>query len=163
MRSLLLSVCFALASLSTGSALAQSSAAPAGGTAASVSPAAADAAKVVDAFMSALVGGQFESARQLMAPDSVVMANGQVLGLRDAYIDGAAKGDSTALRSVQRELVRRDGRAGTDVAWVVSEKRLRPIAAAANGPAETVVETMVLARTAAGWKITHIHWSGRHG
>jgi len=25
-----------------------------------------------------------------------------------------------------------------------------------------VVETMLIARMASGWKITHIHWSGRH-
>ena len=162
MRSLLLSACIALATVATGSAFAASpTTSPA--AAAPVSPAATEAAQVVDAFMSALVNGQFDAARQLMAPDAVVMSNGQVLGLRDNYIDGAARGDSTALRSVQRELVRRDVRGGTDVAWILSEKRLRPMASSASGPSESVIETMVLARTSAGWKITHIHWSGRHG
>jgi len=46
--------------------------------------------------------------------------------------------------------------------WVMSEKRLRN----APGPqaaSQRVVETMVLARTSSGWKITHVHWSGRAG
>ncbi|UHQ19071.1 nuclear transport factor 2 family protein [Lysobacter sp. KIS68-7] len=163
MRSLLLSLSLAVATVTAGSAFAQPPAASPAASTASVSPAAAEAAKVVDGFMSALVNGQFDTARQLMTPEAVVMSNGQVLGLRDVYIDGAARGDSTALRSVQRELVRRDVRGSNDVAWILSEKRLRPMAATANGPSETVIETMVLARTASGWKITHIHWSGRHG
>ena len=112
--------------------------------------------------MAALVSGQLEQARAQMTPNAVVVANGHVIGERDDYINGAAKGDSAALRSVQRELVRRDARAGTDVAWVVSEKRVRP-AAATQGPSEVVIETMLLAKTAEGWKITHVHWSGRHG
>ena len=129
-----------------------------------VSPAAREAAQVVDAFMAALVGGNMEQARAQMTPDAVIVANGHVFGLRDDYIDGAAKGDAAALRSVRRELVRRDARAGTDVAWVVSDKRVRPSSTSdAAGPSEVVVETMLLARTPQGWKITHVHWSGRHG
>jgi hypothetical protein len=83
-----------------------------------------------------------------------------VLGERDAYIDGAAKGDAAALRTVQRDLMRRDVKVGADVGWVLSEKRVRA-AGATEGPSEVVIETMLLAKTPAGWKITHIHWSGR--
>jgi len=43
---------------------------------------------------------------------------------------------------------------------VLSEKRVRA-AGKPDGPSEAVIETMLLARTAAGWKITHIHWSTR--
>lgn len=162
MRALPAACCILLATLVSVPAIAQ------GTTPASIAPQASvvarDAAQVVDAFMASLVVGDLERARAQMAPEAVVVANGQVLGLRDAYIDGAAKGDSAALRSVQRELVRRDARAGTDVAWVVSEKRVRAVAAVSGtGPSEVVIETMLLARTAAGWKITHIHWSGRRG
>ena len=117
--------------------------------------------QVVNNFMTSLVGGQLETARQFMAPDAVVMANGHVLGERDAYIDGAAKADAAALRTVQRDLLRRDVKAGADVAWVLSEKRVRAAGAAEGGPSEVVIETMLLAKTPAGWKITHIHWSGR--
>jgi hypothetical protein len=43
---------------------------------------------------------------------------------------------------------------------VLSEKRVRA-AGNPDGPSEAVIETMLLARTSAGWKITHIHWSTR--
>ncbi|NUS61892.1 MAG: SnoaL-like domain-containing protein [Lysobacter sp.] len=120
-----------------------------------------EAARVVDSFMTALIGGQLETARQMMLPDAVVMSNGQILGTRDGYIDGAAKADSAALRNVQRELVDRGAKAGANLGWVVSEKRLRG-AAGTQGPRELMLsETMLLMRTEQGWKIAHIHWSGR--
>ncbi|MBF6022933.1 nuclear transport factor 2 family protein [Lysobacter niastensis] len=158
MRRLLLAASLALVTVAGAPALAWSPAPQPSRP----SPVADEAAQVVDSFMDALVSGRLDAARQLMSPDAVVIANGLVLGQRDSYIDGAAKGDSAALRTVQRELVRRDTHAGTDAAWVLSEKRLRS-AATAQGPSEVVIETMLLARTNAGWKITHIHWSGRRG
>jgi ketosteroid isomerase-like protein len=170
-RSLLLASSLLLATVAAGPAFAQPSATPASASAtvtptpqsgaAQRSPAANAAEQVVNTFMADLASGKLEAARQLMTPDAVVMANGHVLGDRDGYINGAAKGDAAALRSAQRELVHRDAKASADVAWVMSEKRLRT-AGAVEGPSEVVVETMLLARTAAGWKITHIHWSGRH-
>jgi ketosteroid isomerase-like protein len=150
----------ALSTLFAGGAFAQSPAAQAQ-AAQTLSSAQADAAQLVDAFVASLVAEQFDAARQFLAPGAVVVANGQVLGDRDGYIDGAAHGDATALRSVQRELVRREIHAGREFASVVSEKRMRA-PGDAKGPSEAVIETMVLARTPNGWKITHIHWSGRH-
>jgi len=61
---------------------------------------------------------------------------------------------------VERVLVHRDAQIGADTGWVLSEKRVRA-AGKPDGPSEAVIETMLLARTAAGWKITHIHWSTR--
>jgi len=161
-RRLFLAASLALATFTSGPVFAQSQVSGAGSQPSRQSPAADEAVQVVDSFMDVLVSGRFDAARELMAPDAVVIANGQVLGQRDDYIDGAAKGDSAALRTVRREVLRRDTRAGADVAWVLTEKRLRAMATA-QGPSEVVVETMLLARTNAGWKITHIHWSGRHG
>ena len=126
-----------------------------------LSPAANDAAQMVDAFVAALVAGQLEAARQFMAPNALVVANGRILGDRDGYIDGAARGDAAALRTVERDVLRRDVSVGPDYGCVVSEKRMR-VPGDARGPGEVVIETMLIARTAAGWKITHIHWSGRH-
>ena len=136
---------------------------PAQSNGAALSPDAREAVKVVNDFMGALASGQLENARQLMTPDAAVIANGHVLGNRDSYINGAAKGDATALASVQRELLRRDVKAGPNVGWVLSEKRLSAPGAGKDAPGEVVTETMLVAKTAQGWKITHIHWSGRHG
>jgi len=168
-RSLLLASSLVLA-VATGSAFAQSPApntparsatTPSQASAPQRSPADAAAEQVVNAFMADLAGGQLDAARQLLTPDAIVMANGQVLGNRDGYIDGAAKGDAAALRVTQRDLLHRDVKTTADLGWVLSEKRLRG-AQGPQGPREIVVtETMLLARTTAGWKITHIHWSSR--
>jgi len=123
------------------------------------SPAAEAAVKTVDGFMAALAGGQFETARQLMTQDAVVMANGVVLGPRDAYIAGPAKKVAAALQSSQRQLLDRKVDAGGNVALVLSEKLVKP--AKQGVPAEVLIETMVLARTPQGWKVAHIHWSTR--
>jgi len=156
---LLLAASLAAASFTSAPAFAQPSATTAAIIAAHIAPTARDAVVVADAFSAALSSGQLDTARQLMTPDAVVVANGQVLGERDAYIDGAAKGDAAALRGVQRELLRREAGAGNDVAWVLSEKRVRTVA---QGPSEVVMESMLLIKTPSGWKITQIHWSGRH-
>ena len=164
-RQLLLASSLALASVVAGTAFAKSPepSAPspaAQADAAQRSPAANDAVQVVNAFMTALAGGRLEAARQLMTPDAMVLANGHVLGDRDTYINGAAKGDAVALGTVEHKLLRRDVKAGANLGWVVSETTLRqPNGASA---VEVMTETMLLTRTADGWKITHIHWSGRH-
>lgn len=165
----LLASSLVLAIAAAGTASAQTSAAPARAATQSApatvqqSPAASAAETVVNTFMADLASGQLEAVRQLMTPDAVVMANGIVLGDRDTYINGPAKGDVAALSGTQRELLHRATRAGNDIAWVVSEKRVRRNTdAASQGPREIVVtETMLLAKTASGWKITHIHWSSR--
>lgn len=108
--------------------------------------------------MAALADGKLDVARNLMTHDAVVMSNGQVLGARDAYIDGAAKGDAAALRGVTRELLNRGASANADIGWVISEKRMHNTQAARE---LRLTETVVLAKTPQGWKITHIHWSGR--
>lgn len=168
-RVLLIASSLVLAIAAAGTASAQTSAAPARAATQSASatvqqsPAASAAETVVNTFMVDLAGGQLETARELMTPDAVVMANGIVLGDRDTYINGPAKGDVAALSGTQRELLHRATRAGNDIAWVVSEKRVRRNTdAASRGPREIVVtETMLLAKTTSGWKITHIHWSSR--
>jgi ketosteroid isomerase-like protein len=165
MRQLLLASSLVLATVVAGTAFAAKSPEPsvpspaAQASRAQLSPAASDAVQVVNTFLEALAGGRLEAARQLMTPDAVVLANGQVLGERDVYINGAAKGDVAALGNFQRELLRRDVKAGANLGWVVSETSLHP--STGQGPDQLVTETMLLARTAEGWKITHIHWSGR--
>jgi len=161
------SACFlALSAFAAGPAFAQA-AAPATLPAATtqqapvMSPEARDAVELVDAFVAVLAAGQLEAARQFMAPDAVIVANGKTLGTRDRYIDGPARGDAAALRTVDRDVLGRNAWAGPGFAYVVTEKRLRT-PGATNGPSEVVIETMLLRKTEGGWKIAHVHWSGRH-
>ena len=160
-RPLLFALCLALSAATSAPAFAQSPASAGTPAERRLSPGENDAVQMVDAFAAAIVAGQLDAARQFMAPDAVVVANGQILGNRDAYIDGAARSDAAALRTVDRDVLRREVSAGPDFGYVVSEKRMR-VPGNTKGPSEVVVETMLIARTAAGWKITHIHWSGRH-
>jgi ketosteroid isomerase-like protein len=120
-----------------------------------------DAARLVDDFMAALSNGRLEAARQSMTPDAVVIANGVVLGTRDGYIDGAAKADAVAMKSVRsRELVHRDAQIGAQLGWVVSEKRMVG-EGAGELRAMVLTETFLLTKTTSGWKIRGIHWSSR--
>lgn len=162
-RALLLASSLVFATVASGSAFAQSTAlkTTTPTMAATQSPDATAAEGVVNTFMADLASGQLDAARQLMTTDAIVMANGIVLGDRDGYFNGPAKGDIEALRNTQRELLHRSVKTGGDMGWVVSEKRVRH-AGTDQGPREIVVtETMLLAKTAGGWKISHIHWSTR--
>jgi ketosteroid isomerase-like protein len=168
-RALLLASSLVFATLAATSASAQSAAVPtvvtphAQATHALPSPAEKAATQVVDSFMVDIATGQFEAARQLMTPDAVVLANAQVLGDRDGYIDGPAKRDAAALgATTQRELLHRNVKLGADLGWVVSEKRLHGTPPGAQTERDILVtETMLLSRTTSGWKIAHIHWSTR--
>jgi ketosteroid isomerase-like protein len=157
-RSLLIASSLFLSTLFVGPALAQSTPA----ASAQAQPAAQnEATQVVDGFMAALINNQLEVARQAMTPEAVVIANGTVLGTRDGYIDGAAKADAVAMKSVRsRELLHRDSQVGAQIGWVVSEKRMVGDAAG-QMRALVLTETFLLTKTAAGWKISGIHWSSR--
>ena len=121
-RPLFLATSLFVSTLVAGPAFAQSTPAS---SAPATQAAENEATRVVDAFMTALSNGQLEAARQSMTPEAVVIANGTVLGTRDGYIDGAAKGDAAAMKSVRsRELLHRDSQVGAQLGWVVSEKRM---------------------------------------
>ena len=159
MRPIAFATSLFLSTLIAGPAFAQATQATAPAQAAQAAE--NEATRVVDGFMAALTSGQLEAARQAMTPDAVVIANGTVLGLRDGYIDGAAKGDAAAMKSVRsRELVHRDSRIGAQLGWVVSEKRM---VGEGGGQMRAMVltETFLLTKTPSGWKISGIHWSSR--
>lgn len=157
------SACFLALSIAAGPAFAQATAPAAATTqpAPVMSQDARDAVELVDAFAAVLAAGQLDAARQFLTADAVIVANGKTLGTRDAYIDGPARGDAAALRTVDRDILHRNAWAGPGCAYVVTEKRLRA-PGATTGPSEVVIETMLVRKTESGWKIVHVHWSGRH-
>lgn len=125
-----------------------------------IAPAANDAVQVVNNFMAALSTGNLAATRDFLDPGAIVIHNGSIRGSRDEYMAQQAKADADSLQKTQRQLLRRDARAGAAFAWVVSEKLFRT---QAGGKASllSTSETMLLAKTDAGWKIVHIHWSSR--
>jgi hypothetical protein len=124
-----------------------------------VTPEALDAIAVVDAFDAASAGGCPERAARLLDPGVVVVVDGRVAGTREDYLALLA-GQAPALpRQEERQLLRRQARAGLALAWVVSERAMCPSEPVADGRIET--ETIVLSRSAEGWKILHLHRSTR--
>ena len=133
---------------------------PAAQSAITIAPAAAEPVAVLNAYMGALANGQFDAARNFMAPNAVVLRDGRVLGSRDTYFAGDARTDAALLHGAQRDLLRRDAKAGDGLALVLSEKRLRT-SAGGKSTDQLVTETALLVKTPEGWKIAHLHASSR--
>lgn len=128
--------------------------------AAPLNGAAADAARVVDAFHAALKAGDTVTAGGLMAPGVLVFEAGGAEASKTAYAAGHLAADAAFEKTAVEETLRRTGAAIGDSAWIATEGRVQ----ARTGEKITdrlTTETMILARTAAGWRIVHVHWSSR--
>jgi len=118
------------------------------------------AASVVDAFHLALSRNDAKAALALMADDAVVFEGGHAERSKSEYAGHHAGADAAYASAVPSRLVRRSGVADADVAWIISETRTT--GRYKDKPVDRVsTETMVMRRTADGWRIVHIHWSSR--
>lgn len=119
-----------------------------------------DPVAVVHAFHAALSAGDSAAALSLLAPDVVIFESGGVEASRDEYRSHHLPADMEFSQSVTREITRERSGSTGDVAWVLTESRTsgtfreRPVNVRG-------VETMLLRRSADGWRIVHIHWSSR--
>ena len=119
----------------------------------------ADVVAVVERFHAALSAGDSAGAMALLAPDAIILESGG-LETREEYRSHHLPGDMAYAKSMKstRKPVRVTVRG--DVAWASStsittgESRGRAVNSAG-------AELVVLARTAAGWRISAIHWSSR--
>lgn len=125
-----------------------------------VAPAAADAAATVDAFHAALKAGDTAGALAMMDAEVVIFEEGYVERSREEYASHHLASDAAFAADTQSVLTRRSGWAMGDAVWIVTEGRTT---GAFNGRVtdRITTETMVLGRTADGWRIRHIHWSSR--
>ena len=141
---------------------AQASSTPSQPPATTGSTAQSDSASVVsviERFHAALTSGDSLGAMALLAPDAVILESGGV-ETRAEYQSHHLQGDISYARSMKstRGPIRVSVRG--DVAWASStstttgESRGRQVNSAG-------AELMVLSRTAAGWRISAIHWSSR--
>lgn len=125
---------------------------------ASLSPAAAEAARVVDAFHTALSKGDTRAALALLADDVLIYEGGGVERSKAEYASHHLAADAAFTKAVPGRTTRRAGTAVGDVAWIASEGRIT--GRYKDKAVDRVsAETMVLRRAASGWLITHIHWS----
>ena len=130
-------------------------------TAANAIPAAAQPAVAsVEQFSAALQAGDLERAGSFLAEDVLILESGGTERSREEYLGGHARHDAAFLKTAHVQLLRRTARVEGDLAWVGSESEVH---ATREGKPMTLLstETMVLKRTAQGWRIVHIHWSSR--
>ena len=123
-------------------------------------PPAPGAEAAVDAFHRTLAGGDREGALALLTPDVVVFESGGAEMSRDEYAGHHLAADMEySAAAPARVLDRKQGGDGA-VAWVISRTEMkgtfrgRPVHSRGT-------ETMVLRRTAEGWRIAHVHWSSQ--
>lgn len=133
---------------------------PTASTAIAVSPEAAEAARVVDAFHAALSKNDANAALALLADDVLIFEGGYVERSKAEYASHHLGADAAFASAVPSSLLRRSGVATGEAAWITSESRTtgRYKDKAVD---RLSTESMVLKKDAAGWRIVHIHWSSR--
>lgn len=117
-------------------------------------------AETVAAFHAALSAGDSAAAVALLASDVSIFESGRAEMSAAEYAGHHLPGDMAFAAAVTRTVEDQQvGQAG-DVAWVTTRSRTtgtyRDRAVDSRG-----TETMILRRTAAGWRIAHVHWSSR--
>lgn len=118
------------------------------------------AGNVVSAFHKALASGDAATAANLIDQRATIFEEGYVERGKADYVASHLPADIEFSRAVHEALERRDVVAGTDMAVVTSESRLTGTFKD-KAVDRLSVETVVLRRGPAGWRIVHIHWSGR--
>lgn len=131
-----------------------------GSTVAALSPAASEAAKVVDAFHAALAGQDTAAAAALLSDSALIFEAGYVERSKAEYASHHLGADAAYASVVPTSVVKRSGFAERDVAWIASETRTT--GTYKDKPVDRLsTESMVLKKEASGWQIVHIHWSSR--
>lgn len=123
-------------------------------------PSARPAVEVVTQFSAALQAGDLQRAGALLTDDVLILESGGAERSREEYLSGHATHDAAFLKGAHVQVKQRTANAVGDLAWVATEGELH---ASKKGKPLTLLssETMVLKRTAQGWRIAHIHWSSR--
>lgn len=119
-----------------------------------------EAAKAVDAFHAELSEGDGAAAAALLTDDALIFESGHSERSRAEYAAHHAGADAAYAAAVPSRLTRRNGFVDGNTAWIVSESRAT--GTYKDKPVDRVTtETMLLRKTAEGWRIAHIHWSSR--
>jgi ketosteroid isomerase-like protein len=117
-----------------------------------------EAEAVVDGFHSALAKGDTGAAAALLADDALIFEEGGAERSKTEYAAHHLQADAVFSGAVASTIVRRSSDEADGLAWVASEGRVN---GSYKGKAvdRLTTETMVLRRTADGWRIVHVHWS----
>lgn len=115
--------------------------------------------RVVEAFKKALRSGDSAAALALLHPDVRIYEGGHA-ETKEEYRRGHLGADMSFLRTVSFRTLWDEVRTGPALALYLS--RYRAEGTFRDGEIDSRgAETIVLVRTAEGWRIRHIHWSSR--
>jgi len=113
---------------------------------------------VAEAFTTALARGDKAAVLELLAPNVLIYESGGQESSRDEYAGHHMPGDMAFMANLKREpLSQESGGAGAS-AWVATRSRLSGRYKDKDIDLDST-ETLVMARTEAGWRIVHVHWS----
>ena len=115
---------------------------------------------VIEAFHAALKRGDADAAASLLTEDAMIFEQGGAEASKAEYVTGHLPGDIAYSAVTKDEVTSRKSEVTGSLAVVMSQGRTT---GEYNGkPVDRrTVETMVLKRTRAGWRIIHVHWSSR--
>lgn len=121
-------------------------------------PPEAEVTAVVDGFHAALHSLDRDKALAALAPDVKIYEGGEAQVSSDEYAAEHLGSDMAFVAATHTEVLNRSVTVVGDSAWVLSLSKttgsFRGRDVSSRG-----AETMVLQRTAAGWRIVHMHWS----
>lgn len=114
--------------------------------------------EVVAAFHAALSGGDRAGVTELLAPGVIIFESGGAEISREEYASHHLGADMEFAKATKVEVVDRQAGEAGDAAWVLTRSRttgtFREKKVDLRG-----TETMLLRKSADGWRIVHIHWS----
>ena len=113
--------------------------------------------RTVDGFQQALADADSAAALALLAGSALILESGE-LETRSAYRSHHLAADVEFVRAVKSDRHVERVQVAGDAAWVVATTRTKG-KFRGRDVNSIGAELMVLARTAAGWRITVIHWS----
>ena len=119
-----------------------------------------DAMGTADAFAAALAKGDTARVLALLSDNVIIYESGGQESSREEYASHHLPLDVAFMAGMKTQLLDRKHGGNGDLAWVVTRSRFTGVY---KGKAVDVysTESLVLQRSAEGWKIVHVHWSSQ--
>ncbi len=117
--------------------------------------------KTVEAFHAALAAGDKEGALGQLAEGVVIVESGGAEMSRDEYASHHMDGDMEFVKATDREILDQSETSSGEIAWVLTRSKTSGSYKERDIDSRGV-ETMLLKKGDAGWRIVHIHWSSRN-
>jgi ketosteroid isomerase-like protein len=117
-----------------------------------------DAIATTDAFVNAIGRGDRATVRDLLLPNVVIFESGGAERSADEYATRHLQADIQFMAGMKREVKSQESGGDQATRWVATTARVRGIHKEKAVDVDST-ETFILTRTAAGWRIAHVHWS----